>query len=290
MRARLLAFTLLAAPACLQTADVGDLPRTLGDASDPGCALPFEWCGEQCVDLLTNPFHCGGCERPCSSGCVLGRCPGSDGGASPADGGTPAADAGGRGDAAQPTADAGSNRDAGGGADVGVPSVCGGAGSRCARDSDCCPSYQCDTYYGYCDGDGCTIGDCDQRACCAGMSCQWGTGAHSYCETATNCVPAGGTCDSVSDCCLGTGCTYSSGGFKCTEGKSCRGWHQTCASDTDCCPGEGYSCRTYRYDGKVCVSDRECGVIATPCGWDGVPCCSGYTCRSNGDGTSSCSN
>lgn len=57
------------------------------------CAEGFELCDGRCVDLASDPMHCGGCGVVCSDGiCVDGVCPGGpviDGGGGDADMGTP---------------------------------------------------------------------------------------------------------------------------------------------------------------------------------------------------------
>jgi hypothetical protein len=40
------------------------------------CAPETNRCGNQCVDVLTDPTNCGGCGRACNPGqiCVNGAC------------------------------------------------------------------------------------------------------------------------------------------------------------------------------------------------------------------------
>jgi hypothetical protein len=46
------------------------------DGAIPACAEGAEACGFACVDLKTNPAHCGKCDAKCPSGqnCVKGKC------------------------------------------------------------------------------------------------------------------------------------------------------------------------------------------------------------------------
>jgi hypothetical protein len=42
----------------------------------PGCTTPFSRCGEECVNLQTDPLHCGACDNACplAESCVDGGC------------------------------------------------------------------------------------------------------------------------------------------------------------------------------------------------------------------------
>ncbi|RJO67909.1 MAG: hypothetical protein C4523_08100 [Myxococcales bacterium] len=51
------------------------------DLQDPICApcsgtcpTGMACCGGQCVDILSNRTHCGGCDNPCSTACFKGQC------------------------------------------------------------------------------------------------------------------------------------------------------------------------------------------------------------------------
>lgn len=57
----------------------GGMAGTGGDPNPPPvCDLPTIACGQSCVDTLTDPGHCGGCNQPCASGlCTGGACLGT---------------------------------------------------------------------------------------------------------------------------------------------------------------------------------------------------------------------
>ena len=83
---------LVDAPTPLDAPDVPDVPDApiatldapdVPDVPDVGCASPRSLCGSACVDLSTDPSHCGRCGsgcpagRPCTSGvCIADDCPG----------------------------------------------------------------------------------------------------------------------------------------------------------------------------------------------------------------------
>jgi hypothetical protein len=57
----------------------GGSPDAAGraDAGSSRCEPGFTDCGGQCVDLKTNPLHCGKCDKPCGgtdAKCVSGEC------------------------------------------------------------------------------------------------------------------------------------------------------------------------------------------------------------------------
>ncbi|MFO0631189.1 MAG: hypothetical protein U0325_36960 [Polyangiales bacterium] len=57
---------------------VAGLPRT---APEPTCGAAETACGGACVDLASDPAHCGGCGFSCGAGtsCVGARCAGGGG-------------------------------------------------------------------------------------------------------------------------------------------------------------------------------------------------------------------
>ncbi len=62
-----------AATAC----DAGPVrPGLDGARADGGCVAPLAICGSQCLDLSSDPRHCGGCDQRCAAGsfCADGRC------------------------------------------------------------------------------------------------------------------------------------------------------------------------------------------------------------------------
>jgi uncharacterized protein (TIGR03382 family) len=69
----------------------GSCPDPMLCGSGGLCACPDgeTRCGESCVDLRSDPDHCGACDRACGSGarCVGGSCEGGESGAVVADGG-----------------------------------------------------------------------------------------------------------------------------------------------------------------------------------------------------------
>lgn len=47
----------------------------LAACTDPQpCPRPLEECDGQCVDVQSNPAHCGSCGVACAAACVAGRC------------------------------------------------------------------------------------------------------------------------------------------------------------------------------------------------------------------------
>ncbi|MGA3119283.1 MAG: hypothetical protein ABSF69_00810 [Polyangiaceae bacterium] len=65
------------ASACIVAAALTALGCGTGNALVGGsCAAGYDLCGLQCVDLQTDPLHCGACDSECSSGmaCTLGEC------------------------------------------------------------------------------------------------------------------------------------------------------------------------------------------------------------------------
>ncbi len=63
----------------LATGGSGGGAGTGGDPNPPLlCDLPTIACGQSCVDTMTDPGHCGGCNQPCASGlCTGGSCLGT---------------------------------------------------------------------------------------------------------------------------------------------------------------------------------------------------------------------
>ncbi|HEY3351975.1 MAG TPA: hypothetical protein VGQ83_01880 [Polyangia bacterium] len=266
----------LACRACPTSTEHGSI-GCRDDACAAICQTGYASCGTDCVDLKTDPKHCGDCATACRTGepCLQGRCRGADGGAG--DGG--ARDGGARD---------GGARDAGG---------CG-AGTH-----DCSGSCVSNSDVAHC-GSQCTpcVPPTYGTATCNGTSCGFTCGSgYQVC---------GSACCAAS--CSGTGCTYGyTYGGCCADSPYCATYAggaltcrnycgnigERCGYGTDCCNSNcvgGYcaqpSCAgtgcTYGYtyggccaDSPFCVSSsgsltcrNYCGNVGERCGY-GTDCC-----------------
>ncbi|MFT3707031.1 MAG: hypothetical protein QM817_05115 [Archangium sp.] len=58
---------------CLLTSDC-QFDQCMDGACGGTCAAPLTQCGNRCVNLLTDRFNCGACNRSCPDGCMQGNC------------------------------------------------------------------------------------------------------------------------------------------------------------------------------------------------------------------------
>ena len=218
-----------------------------------GCGAGLSFCERSCVNLKTNPNHCGVCGNVCSGGqgCVLGRCGG------------------------EPSCPAGQERC--GEACIEIsrnPLHCGGCGQSCAAGERCeegkciagcaAPLLSC--------GGGCVdattdpmhCGGCD-KACTQGLVCAQGS-CLSACPAQTPTVCAGGCFDLQASGMHCGACGQScAGGQVCVQG-ACLGSCPALTPTT--CFGGCFDLKT---------SSQHCGACGQACG-DGEQC-EGGACR-----------
>ncbi len=220
-----------------------DAPRDAPmGACFPACGDLESCCGTACVDVTTNPNHCGACGNRCAMGvpCVAGACMAATC--------TPACDAG----------------------ETCMDGACRcGAGAGCGDGLSCC-------------GGGCVdpasntnhCGACGRR-CAAGESCEAGT------CTAPTCTPAcaaGETCVAGRCLCGGATCTASQ---RCCAGRcttldtvaNCGACGRTCGGTEACCEG---ICT------NVSTNVDNCGRCGRTCDADRTNGCTGGVCTCNG--------
>ncbi len=272
--------------------------------AEPGgsCALPDDCglgetnCDGDCVDLDTDPEHCGACYTECDPGedCAGGDC---RCGSEPAcaagwaccaeacvDTDTDPAHCGGctmacepgevciGGDCrcgSEPACAAGLNCCDGACVDLGTdPGHCGGCGTVC----DDPPADDCegDTRVQYPVRGECIDGECDYPP--SYEDCPGGC-AGGVCEG----DPCGGRCEADEECvdgrclCGGEECT---GDATCEAGR-CLCGQQTCEPDETCDAGDCYCGNTICQNDTTCAGDRcICAGWDEPCP-DGLICCAG---------------
>ena len=273
------------------TATCGDCTTTCGVATpicDPatgcvtGCAAGEDLCGGSCVDLRTDPSHCGACDAACSTvnatpSCVVRSC-------------VLACDAGWED----------CNGDVTDGCETPITTLtdCGACGVNCSRANgteSCatgtCTLTGCDMDFGNCDSigtNGCetsliTLSDCGTcgTACdlanatesCATGTCTLtmcsdgfddcdglvGNGCETALTTLASCGACGTTCDlaNASESCTSGTCTLS----------SCNTGWGNCDSD----PSDGCE--------RSLTTLTDCGSCGTPCLLPhATESCSGGTC------------
>jgi hypothetical protein len=251
------------------TPDARDVPPAedaTAEATDAECPPGYARCGAACVDLNSNPGHCGACDRACppEDVCNEGRCSSGC--------------AGGLTDCSGACVDLQTDE-----------AHCGGCGLPCGPTEGCV-------------GGGCVcVPDCWARECgsdgCGGScgTCPGGAGcrADGTCE----CLPSCSGRECGSDGCGGTCPPGCSGGWICGGAGLCQCSGTPCG--TACCyVGQvctGSSCCTPSCSGRECGSDG-CGGSCGSCdpGWSCsgsgtctcTPACSGRECGSDGCGGS----
>ena len=166
---------------------------------------------------------------------------------------------------------------------------CGGVRYPYIQCSECCGDLLCDAQTNHC---GSRIGG----SCADSFDCAQGRCKNGVC---TNCLPAGGLCDSYVDCCGGNICKFGvctappCSGFgagcasgstccsgACTQGScACLGGGRGCSSGGACCSGICNGICTCSPGLSACTSDSECCF---------GPCMAGGVCPLSSSSTPSC--
>lgn len=235
-----------------------------------GCGDGSMCCGGACIDVKSNPAHCGGCHTACAPGqvCDLGVCC------------TPltckTGQCGGQPDGCGSTLDCGPCSTgqtccAGMCFDLQTdPAHCGTCTHACQAGQTCCNGTCANL-----ENDPRHCGTCD-TACAAGQTCCFGQCANLQTDP-DNCGVCEHACETGLFCCDGTcmhGC-FSGGKWGCCPaGESCCG--TVCCADGGCCGDEccpaGQSCC-----GEACCHEGGCCDDLTCCGGDAA-CCVGSCC------------
>lgn len=276
----------------IDAADVGsgdgavDAPQPIDVGADVGCAAT---CGGSCVDLQSDPNHCGDCDRACTTSransigaCVTGSCVVrcaegyGDCDANPANGcevdlRASAAHCGSCGSAcaARPSATA-----------VCVDGACGFTCSTGAADCDGDATNGCEatlaTNAAHCGACGRACSVANATAACVGGMCAVGACASGFgdcdgdaangCERglttdAANCGACGRVCSptNATGACVAGACRVGTcaTGFGDCDGDPANGCERDLRSDTANCGMCGRACAA----GTVCVSTRCVGTI-----------------------------
>ncbi len=195
--------------------DVPPPPTDLGSPCPPG----MTWCGRGCVDLGSDPAHCGACARPCPAGhlCASGSC-------SP----TPPM-CGALGRPCCPGSTCADGLVCGAGSCV---APCGGAGEPCCG-SVCNMGFQC------------TAGRCQALPpMCSlreGEPCRAGAAAPGCCADGRSCAAR-----DVVNTTAGFVCCHAQRGAPCTRDEGCCGTHVCnqgfCGPSAPACTAAGQPC------------------------------------------------
>lgn len=184
------------------------------------CRAPWVECSGACVDVASDPAHCGGCDLACAAGvlCISGRCGGASNEAATTDG---APDATVEGARAVDGGDASTQSDGSDGSDASVLPGDGAADSNLdgASGDACTPPYvsddQCGNCFTKCVGtnDSCKVGDAGAYACapfCAPPLSRCGNVCKDLRSDGDNC----GICNRVcaSNICINSVCQGASSG------------------------------------------------------------------------------
>jgi len=239
-----------------------------GQAALPGCPEDFGRCGGACVDLDTDPEHCGACGSTCGAGrvCAGGVCAcASD----PECAGVAGLDVRCCGGAC--TDVVGNSLNCGGCDFVcgsgslccGVachdpasdPAHCGGCGLSCAAGQACCGGACADTATDPLNCGACGVTCAAGESCCDGVCSALGTDP-------ANCGFCGVACANLQACCSG-GCRDLTG-----DPAHCGGCSAACAPGESCCAG---GCADLE------SSEALCGACGTSCA-AGQTCLAG-SCR-----------
>jgi hypothetical protein len=258
---------------------IASLPASDGGPGDAGGGDGCSTCGgSACVDLQTDPAHCGACATACpaGAGCSAGACACAGGlaacGAKCADTSSDTANCGGCGKVC-PT---GALCMAGQCACPSGTTACGGACVSTSSDGANC---------GVC-GKVCPAGDvCNQGACASGCGAltKCGTSCVDTQTSAANCGACGNACPAGASCAAGQ-CQCPSGTADCggtcinvaTDPGNCGTCGKVCMAGTTCvggqcqCPGGGALC------GSTCVATQ---TDTGNCGACGNACAVGQTCN-----------
>lgn len=225
-------------------------PAAKGDGGATGCPPNQVMCGQVCVDVSSNPAHCGSCPNACGSS-------------------TPLCSAG----ACVATCPAGT-RDCNGGCvnTTNDPNNCGFCGNSCGANGACISGVcSCSAGATYCAGAGCTNTTTDNANCGqCGVSC----GPAGTC-TSSSCV-----CEPGVQSCNGRICNADTQ----VDPNNCSQCGQTC-NDTQVCVNGGCVCRPgLVLQGGNCVDPTCAGGCS-----GGTPLCLGGTCVSGcPSGTQNC--
>ncbi len=204
------------------------------------CVVPLVACGTECVDLRSDPNHCGTCTTVCTSGCANSACS------------TLPTDC-----TATPCPTLGYY------CDLGSKQCKPG----CVLDTQCSgPLNKCDTATRTC---GCQAGSCGAtRYCTAARTCATG------CEQNGQCSGQANTCNATTHACVcsANSCPVNSfcgANGACATG--CGSNNQCTAANENVCNTSSNTCQCnpgFHKCGTACVSDASintCGNSCTPC-------------------------
>ncbi len=208
-----------------------------------GCPVGEEVCGNACVNIQTDPAHCGGCGQACDltnvdqHGCVAGTCTvvTCDGGFGDCDG------------------------DASNGCEVDLLTSdvhCGVCNQACdtGAGEDCCGGSCVDL-----DEDAANCGACG-NACATGESC-----CSAACADLNNDVDNCGTCGNA--CGTGEVCSQGSCQLDCPAGETdCDGSCVNLNNDLQNCGSCGYACDLPNVDENGCAGGA-CTVVSCDAGF-----------------------
>jgi hypothetical protein len=241
----------------------------------PACAAPNTICAGVCVDITTDPNHCGNCQNVCPQGlsCVFGNCQCPNG----------------QYECNGACIDLLNDLD-----------NCGSCGIICSQDAKCtngvctcsdgtqqCGSVCCNP------GDNCVNGTCT-GGCDSGLS-YCGSVCVDLSSDPNNCGDCTVACD-TGICCSGS-CTYlgsdpnncSACGMCCDTGFCCGGSCVDGSSDSSNCGGCGVTCGDSSCCSGSCVDPvndpQNCGACGNDCGGGG--CCDGQ-CTDTSSDSSNC--